>query len=239
MIPGPKDEARACWSCRKQPATERYTHKTIDEMVCATCLERLEVQDAFNDQLIHIGELERDERYDEALACLDAIWEANRHRDHDKWLARSITSHREFILHLAGRYTEALQASEAVARLGFQNVTYRWSHGLAKARTLEALGRHEEALAAFEDAFSHQEPRFAGDTAYYFNVLVELSEKLGRPVDEKWRSVAAGAAEDYGIEMPVRDSLGKSMLALRKITRKMLPKRAREWKKNEPDDDEP
>jgi tetratricopeptide (TPR) repeat protein len=240
-MPSPKDEARPCWYCQKRPATEKYTHAGRTKMVCATCLDRLEVQDELEEGSIHIDELTERGQSDEALACLDAFGEANRHRDHDRWLARSVAKYRAFILHRAGRYAEALHAYEAVEQLGFENVTDRWAHGLAKARTLQGLGKHKEALAVFEDAFSHQEPRFAGSAPYFFDVLVELSKKLGRPVDEKWRSVAAAAAEDYGIEMPVRDSLGKTMLAIRKITRKMPPRRAREWqqKQKEAKGDEP
>ncbi|MDC3983799.1 hypothetical protein [Polyangium jinanense] len=171
-----------------------------------------------------------DERYDEALACLDAFEQENRHRDHDGWLARSVASEREFILYEAGRYEEALQACEAVARLGFENVTDRWSNGSAKALNLQALGRHREALETFEEAFSHQDPRYASAIPYYLPTLVELSENVGQPVDEKWRRVAEAGAEDFAVEMPVRDSLGESMRALAEMTRGMPSKREREWK---------
>ncbi|MDI3281762.1 hypothetical protein [Polyangium sp. 15x6] len=171
-----------------------------------------------------------DERYDEALACLDAFEQMNRSRDHDGWLARSAASEREFILHEAGRYEEALQAADVAAQLGCENVTYRWSNGSAKALSLQALGRHREALAAFEAAFSHQDPRYASAIPYYLPRLVELSENVGQPVDEKWRRVAEAGAEDFAVEMPVRDSLGESMRALAEMTQEMPSKREREWK---------
>ncbi|WP_136970731.1 hypothetical protein [Polyangium sorediatum] len=171
-----------------------------------------------------------EERYDEALACLDAFEQANHSRDHDGWLARSVASEREHILHEAGRYEEALQVSEAVAQLGFENVTYRWSHGGSKARILQALGKDREALTAYEEAFHHQDPRYASAIPYYLPMLVELSENVGLPVDETWRSVAEAGAEDFAVELPVRDSLGESMRALAEMTQGMPSKREREWK---------
>ncbi|HVK68631.1 MAG TPA: hypothetical protein VM694_29430 [Polyangium sp.] len=199
-------------------------------MVCATCLDRLEVQEAFEYKGLAIDKLVSRDQYDEALARWDAFEDANRHRDHDGWLGRSVARQREFILYEAGRYEEALQACEAVAQLGFENVTDRWSNGSAKALNLQALGRHREALSAFEEAFSHQDPRYASSIPYYLPTLVELSENLGQPVDEKWRRVAEAGAEDFAVEMPVRDSLGESMRALAQMTQGMPSKREREWK---------
>ena len=224
----PSEKPQPCWSCEKREATHSYTCAGRTVRVCATCLDRLEVQEAFEYKGLDINKLMRREQYDEALASWEAFEEANRHRDHDGWLARSVARDRAFILHEAGRYTEALQASEAVAQLGFENVTARWGHGSAKARTLQALGRHREALAAFEEAFSHQDPRYASSIPYYLPLLVELSEGAGQPVDEKWRSAAEAGAEDFAVEMPVRDSLGESMRALAEMTQGMPSKAKRE-----------
>ncbi|MDI3283856.1 hypothetical protein [Polyangium sp. 15x6] len=188
------------------------------------------MQEAVEYKTIDIIELLESKRYDEALAQVDGFEKANRHRDHDGWMDRSIATERANILYEAGRYEEALQASEAKAQLGFENVTDRWSYGLEKAGILELLGRHREALEAFEEAFSHQDPKFLARAAYYFPALVELSEDLGQPVDEKWRRVAEAAAEEFAVEMPVRDSLGESMRALEKMTRGMPSKAEREWR---------
>ncbi|MDC3961422.1 hypothetical protein [Polyangium jinanense] len=228
-MPSP-EKPQPCSFCEKRAATNTYTRAGRTIEVCATCLDRLEVQEALEYKTLDTIELMKSERYDEALAQVDAFAKANRHRDHDGWMARSIAAERAYILYAAGRYEEALQASEAEAQLGFENITYRWSYGLGKARTLQALGRHREALEAFEEAFSHQEPKFLAHAAYYFDVLVELSEDLGQPVDEKWRRVAEAVAEDFAVEMPVRDSLGESMRALAEMTREMPSKAEREWR---------
>src|SRR5262245_16988621 len=135
----PNDEPQPCWSCKKRPATAKYTRANISEMLCATCLDRMAVQDAIEDRLRHINDLESREQYDEALACLDEILEANRHLDHEKWLARSIAMHRAHILFDAGRYAEAEQACKTWAELGFEDVWYRWMHGSLTAQTLDAL----------------------------------------------------------------------------------------------------
>ncbi|MDC0744670.1 hypothetical protein [Polyangium mundeleinium] len=226
----PSEITPLCTLCHKHRAIQRYTRGGFDEMLCASCLDRMAVQDASEDQLLHRLDLARRGQYDEALACLDAIWEANRHRDHTGWLARSVASERAHILYEAGRYEEALQACEAWALLGFENVTDRWFVGSTKASILQAIGRHREALEAFEEAFSHQDSRYASGIPYYLPRLVELSEKVGQPVDEKWRRVAEAGAEDFAVELPVRDSLGESMRALAAMTQGMPSKREREWK---------
>ncbi|MDI1442909.1 hypothetical protein [Polyangium sp. 6x1] len=226
----PDEKHPVCWSCEKQPATERYVHPKLGEWVCATCLDRLEVHDAYQHQFLDMLELERQERYDEVLACIDEFLAANRHRDHDQWLARSVARDRTMVLFEAERYAEAEKAWEAWAQLGFPNVTDRWFNASVKASILQALGRHQEALAAYEEAFSHQDPRYASAIPYYLPRLVELSENLGQPVDEKWRSVAEAGAEDFAVEMPARETLGESMRALAEMTQGMPSKREREWK---------
>ena len=224
------DRSLTCWFCKKKAAEVKYTDRSgiRTESVCATCLDRLEVQDAFEHKVLETFELEEREQYDEIIAIVDTFHEANRHRDHDGWLARSIASHRACLLWQAERYAESLAACEVRERLGFDNVTDRWALGVAKAQALEGLERHQEALAAFEEAFSHQDPRFVSDARYFLDSLVEFSANAGQPVHEKWRSVARAVAEEYGVEMPVRDSLGESILALHEMTRDMLPVRARD-----------
>jgi hypothetical protein len=86
----PDEQPQLCERCQEQPATAKYTRANISDMLCATCLDRMEVQDAIEDRLQHMDDLERRKQYDEALACLDEILEANRHRDHENgWLEAS------------------------------------------------------------------------------------------------------------------------------------------------------
>jgi hypothetical protein len=92
-------------------------------------------------------------------------------------------------------------------------------------------------LAALEDALSYQEPREIPSAGYMLVAVVELSEKLGQPVDPKWRSLVEAWAKCYGVDMPPADSLGKAILELDEITREMQPKRPDEWKKDELADD--
>jgi tetratricopeptide (TPR) repeat protein len=237
----PNNQPQLCWFCKKRPATVKYTHRSgrLTEMVCATCLDRLEVQEEYEYKardIIH--PLEGNEQYDEALAWLDAFLEANRHRDHDRWLARSIASHRANILFDAGRYAEAEQACEAWAELGFADVWERWLHRTVTAQTLDALGRSREGLAVLEDALTHQDPKHLPTARGYLEKLAEISEKLGQPVDPKWRSLAQEVAEWYGVEMPKHDSLGKAIIELSKAIRKAGRMRRGEGEDSD-DDDEP
>lgn len=229
------EKTKLCWSCEERPATTTYALGRETVVLCARCLDCMAVHDAMNEKLLHIIELAKQERYDDVFACLDVMWEANRHRDHDKWLERSIASHRAFVLWEAGKYIESLRAYEQREQLGFERIPDRWSHAYAVALNLQALGRHQEALAVFEEAFSHQHPDYFSSAAYHFRALVELSENAGQPVNEKWRSVAVGAAEDFAIEMPVRATLAETLLVINETTRNMPPKRQREWEKNNPD----
>lgn len=221
----PSDELPLCSLCGKKPATEKYALSGHPEMVCASCLERRQVRDALEDELLHIMALERRKQYDEALACLAAILEANRHRDHDGWLARSVAHDRAVLLFEAGRYAEALQAHDAWAELGFEDVSERWMHSDGKARTLEALGRDREAVAVLEDALGYQDPKYLPSALWVLTALARISEKVGQPVDSKWLKIAEAVADRYGIDMPVRDSPGEAILALGEATRGRQPKR--------------
>lgn len=224
----PNDETLLCVLCRERPATDEYTISGHTKMVCATCLERWNVRAAYEDELLHLTALERRGQYDEALACLDAIMEANRDRDHDGWLARSIADHRVLILLDAGRYAEAEEACKAWALLGFADVSQRWMHALGAAHALEALSRDREALVALEDALGHEDPKYLPSVLGVLTELVRLSEKVGQPVDPKWRRIAEAVAERYGVDMPARSSLSGAILALEEVTRGKQPKRPSE-----------
>jgi tetratricopeptide (TPR) repeat protein len=237
----PNDQPQPCWFCKKRPATVKYTHRSgrLTEMVCATCLDRLEVEEEFEYKFRDVLlPLKRNEQYDEALAWLDAFLEANRHRDHDQWLARSIARNRAWFLFDAGRYAEAEQACEAWAELGFVDVRERWMYGSITAETLDALGRSREGLAVLEDALSYRDPKDVPGAWGYLKTLAEISEKLGHPVDPKWRSLAQASGEWHGVEMPKHESLGKAILELAKAIRKAERMRQGEGESSD-DDDEP
>lgn len=224
----PIDEPPRCTLCEKRPATENYMLSGHAEMVCTACLERRQVRDAYEDKLLHISALQGRKQYDDALACLDAILEANRERDHDRWLARSIAHDRALILFEAGRYAEAEQAFGAWAQLGFEDVSQRWMHAHGTALTLEAFGRDQEAVTVLEEALAYQDPKYLPSARWVLSELVRLSEKAGLPVDSKWLRIAEAVAERYGVDMPVRDSPGEAILALEQITQGKQPKRAGE-----------
>jgi len=199
-------------------------------MVCATCLERREVRDAYEGKLLHITALERRKQYDEAIVCLNTILEENHARDHDGWLARSVADHRVLILLDAGRYAEAEQACKAWSQLGFSDVSERWMHALGTAHTLEGLGRDREAVAALEDALGYEDPKYLPSVLGVLTELVRFSEKLALPVDPKWLRIAEAVAERYGVGMPVHDSPGQAVFALEEAVRGKQPKRPSEWK---------
>jgi tetratricopeptide (TPR) repeat protein len=223
----PDEEPQICWSCEKNEASEPFPYAGHLTLVCARCLPRLKARDELDRVLQQSIELVERGQVDAVLASLDAFLEANRDYDYDRRFARQVAESRAVLLFDAGRYAEAEQACQAWAQLGFTRVLDRWAHGFETARTLDALGRPREALAILENALSYRD-QYLFSAAEMLVTLVELSKKLGQPIDPKWRSLAEAVAEAYGVEMPVDESLEKTCLALAEMTREILPKRARD-----------
>lgn len=207
---------------------------SLTERVCALCLDRLELQDASERvKLPQVHALRKAERYDEALAVVDEFYAANRHRDHDGWLARRVAHDREFLYWDAGRYVEALQACDIIEKLGFRDITDRWSLAASRARNYEGLEKHAEALAVFEQAFREQDPQYMANARYWMRLLPEFSENAGKPVDESWREVVQNVADEFEVEVPIRPTLGETILALFDLTEHKPSKAQREWQKKQ------
>ncbi|MDI3284805.1 hypothetical protein QHF83_16010 [Polyangium sp. 15x6] len=224
---------KVCFYCREKEATAPYVHAGIDEVVCSVCLKRLTARDALEDRLTEIVTLESQGRYDDALARLNVIFEANRHLDDDQWLARSIAMHRCAILVDAERFTEAEQACRAWAALGFETVDLRWLQASYLAQVLDALGRPREALAVLEEALGHRDPRYLPLARGLLRQVAELSEELGQMVAPEWRHLAEAVAKRFRVELPVGDTLADSIIELAKITRDLRPAFLDEWERDE------
>lgn len=230
--------ASMCWSCKKRPATTRYTNQTgkLSELVCEPCLDLLQLQDEYGRGLLtwygrrndnnddsddddDDDEDEDEEQYDQILAWLDTFENENRHRDVDQWLAREVAAHRAYVYWEAERYAELLAACEQRDSLGYDYVWNRWFIIDLKAEALGALGRHAEALAVFEEAFRHQDPRLVTCARSHLPTLVQCSTNAGQPVDESWRELAQRIADHYHVEFPDRPTLAESISALFEMTK--------------------
>jgi tetratricopeptide (TPR) repeat protein len=229
----PDEEPRMCDTCKERPATERYawatSEKSITEMLCARCHDMAVAFTAiqFDPVLIdlHGREYHGEDVYDDVLARLDEILEANRHRDHDQRLVRSVALQRACALDEAGRYAEALQACEAWAEVGFNDASDRQLYRNVKAQALHGLGRSREGLALLEDALACRDPQDPRIAKWDLEKLARISEELRQPVDPKWRSLVQ---ELYGVEVPEHEPLGKAILSLAGIV----------GGEDEPDDDD-
>jgi tetratricopeptide (TPR) repeat protein len=215
-----KDYSGICAFCEKQAAVEAYTRAGRTEMVCASCGDRCRVQDAFEDKAIHLANLQSARKYDEAIACLDSIFESNRDRDHDGWLARSIAAHRAMIFMDAGRYADAEQAWNTMAEVGFADVFDRWEYAVGAARVWDAQGRTQEAAALLEDTLRYPIPsHYLPSARAPLGELARISEKLAQPLDPKYLRLAKAIAKRFGIDMPANESVAKAILALRETIR--------------------
>lgn len=217
----PENEQDLCWLCGRVPSEVAYRSGESERRVCRPCLDRLTVQDAYEGQLIHLDALEKAGRTDDALACLDAILESNRERDHDGWLARSIASHRALTFSLAGRHSDAERALHDRAKLGFADAWDRYEHGLAKSRTLEALHRDDDAAAALTEALEHEDARYYPTAIALMSRLAALLEKLGRPMPAGWMNRAHAAAAHHGIQVPTGDSPAQILSTLLRALRSL------------------
>ena len=222
MNSGADTTNRICRSCQTRPATTTYTDRNgkQTEQVCGRCLDRLEILEAFDWGVLDSRAWADKDQYDKILDWLDAFEKEHRHRDHDARLARSIAAHRALTYWEAERYEESLAACEKVEAFGFEDVWYRWTAASAKASALEGLERHAEALAAIEEAFRHQDPRFMRSACFFLPTLVKYSTNAGKPVAESWRKLGHDIADHYHVEFPDRPALAESLLALFEMTEK-------------------
>jgi tetratricopeptide (TPR) repeat protein len=216
-----------CELCGER-AVHEHAHPQYRSMVCRRCDETLKARGAYEDHLADISALETGRRYDEALALLDRILEANQHLDHDLWLVRSIASHRALMLWEAGRYSEAEDEWHARARLGFADVEERWEQARGLARVLEDQGRPQEALVVLEESLGHEDPEHISGAVAPLGLLARVSQKLGQPVHPKWLRLTQDVAASYGVGAPAGESLAEAILKLEREVAGMLPKAERE-----------
>lgn len=211
-----------CWSCKENEATVPYMVGPRATLVCPRCREWLTARDELDQLLRDNMDLEEAGRVDEVLHRLATFVEAHAHQDQDLQFRGRIAHHRAMTLFDAQRFAEAETACADWARLGFANVWERWEHGFETARTLRALERPREALAALEDALSEEDGRFL-DIAEKLELIVDLSDELGQPVDPKWGPFVQRVAAAYGIELESQPLLGKRVRQLAEAVRDKLP----------------
>lgn len=216
------DQAQICWSCKERAATVAYFVGQKSTMVCPRCQQwltsRSELEQLLRDNL----ELEDEGRIDEALQRLDAFVKAHAGIDRDLQFQRQIAHHRAMMLIDAERYVEAESACTAWAQLGFANAWERWEHGFEAARMLRALGRLQEALSTLENAMTHEDGMFLA-ASEKLELLVDLADELGQPVNPKWQRLAQSVANAYGVELEPHAVLSQTIRRLAEAIRDKLP----------------
>ena len=145
--------------------------------------------------------------------------EANRERDQDGWLRRSVVHHRMLVFLDARRWAEALREGGEWAQLGFEDVSQRWMHATATARALVELGREREAVSVLEGSLAYQDEKYLPSALGVLSALARLSVKLAEPLAPKWLKIAEAVAESHGVEMPSDGTPARAILALEEVVR--------------------
>ena len=172
------------------------------------------MQEVLNSHLLELMGLKSSRQYDEALALLASILEANRALDRDGELSRGIAAQRAWTLYDVARYPESEQAYKEWAELGFQDVWHHQLYALGLSDTLEEMGRDSEAIPVLEGALGQEEAHDLSLAMTVLTSLVRVSNKAGRPVDPKWLAVAEAIAKHYSVAMPAAPSPEAAILAL-------------------------
>jgi len=187
------------------PSTLRFSRGTRMLDVCARCLDRLELQDAFEARLLELDQLAIDGRHAAALALLGEVLSAHGARDHDGWLARSVLAHRAILLDQQGDLAAALQARLALLEGGIPDPSEEMAERLALATLLERMGRLEEAAEAAEQALVAARGPAAAGVVPVLARYAHICEQLGRHVPPRHRPLLVEAIRRWGL--PIEASL--------------------------------
>ena len=175
-----------------------YTRCGETLQLCARCLDRMQIQDAYEGQLLELHRLTVDGRYADVLAALDGLFAQHRGRDHDGWLERSLTSHRALVLAEQGDLVAAAAAHRAVIAASPDDHSERF--GLAGV--LERMGDLDEAVAEVERGLAAITARTAPAALSGLVRLARFCAAQGREVPASHRDALEAAVRWWGLPLP-------------------------------------
>lgn len=196
------NNSASCPVCGVRLPEHSYERAGRRMSVCGRCLDRMQVQDAYEDRLIEVHAKAEEGALEEAFLILDGIWAVHGARDYDGWLRRSIWSTRAVLLGQAGRLAEALDAYKALFEQGFTDASDEIECRLGRADVLVRQERRGEALLELEaalDAIDEKTlPGALSMLGRYAEVAGEDAESLLRLRD----SLLRAALLAWGISPP-------------------------------------
>jgi len=192
-----------CFFCGSL-AEHRYTAVQQSVDVCAACLARQELQDAYEAALPRLHELDTARHFDEAQRVLDNLLVAHVSRDASDWLRRSVLAHKAMLYRGEGEHGRAVSTYQELKRLGVTEPSERVEYGLGLSRALLASSRPQEAATAVEEALEALELSVLPSGVPLLEALSESCTVLGLSMPERWRDTLRAAATAAGIQLPER-----------------------------------
>jgi len=138
-----------CENCGN-PAADVYKARQRALHLCDRCIDRFDLQSAFEQTLPDLINLEESANWQAAIAAADAFLATYAARDHDHWLLRSVLAQKALILEGAGKLSEALELLRRVSSDGVLDRSDFLVNQLAMAKLLEKMQQPAEAIRVIE-----------------------------------------------------------------------------------------
>ena len=189
-----------CERCGK-PANRKYARAGREIDLCDRCLDRYEIQDAYEARFPELVSLINEKAYEKAVALLDQVRAAAGDRDHEGWLENSILSDRALIFEEQGRLNEALDLYRVRAENGFQENSDYLAHQLAVAGVLDQLDKPAEAIKELESGLNAAQDNGVPTALSLFVLYARIAGREGWNVPVNYQPLLESTLERWGIEI--------------------------------------
>jgi hypothetical protein len=167
--------------------------------ICERCLDRYEIQDAYEARLPEIASFIDKQDYENALAVLDQLQIAEGARDHEGWLQNSILADRALILGRQGRWNEALDIYRLRAKRGFQDDSEYLVHQLAVADLLDQADKPAAAVQELELGLNAAQGNSISTALNLFVLYAGIAAREGWDIPTSYRPLLEQTLQRWGI----------------------------------------
>jgi tetratricopeptide (TPR) repeat protein len=169
--------------------------------LCQACRDRDDVWKAFNDQLLRLTELGRNDP-EQAIKILDDIYTRHMDRDHDGWLERSVRAERALIFLNTNRYDSALAELRIVEGIIDPDSDEFAGNKIAMADVLARSGKPREALDELEAALATRQKLHTGTVIGLLTQYAHIAKKEGWSVPSIYQTTFEMVVFEWGIQVP-------------------------------------